>query len=44
MVESGDILSISPKPDEDEEQQDAAELESDGDKICSSADEPIIGK
>ena len=44
MVESGDILSMSPNPDDDEEQEDAAELESEGDKICSSADEPMIGR
>ena len=43
IVESGDIRSISPNPDEDE-QQDEDDSEVVGDRICSIADDPRIGR
>ena len=56
IVESGDILSISPNPDDDDDAEDDNEDEDDeyedaedrseieGERICSSADEPKMGK
>lgn len=55
MVESGDIRSISPNPEEEDEDDDNADDEEEydetedlseieGERICSSADEPKMGK
>jgi hypothetical protein len=45
MVESGDIRSISPNPEEEEQQEEADDdSDAEGERICSRAEVPRIGK